>query len=1026
MTFGPDATYPERVTDPLGQAFEVEYDPRAAEIRRLRDANGQETRYHFDPVGRLTAMVKPGDSDSLPTVQFEHEQQSLPLAVRTRLRQRPGDAATVDTVEYFDGFKQTHQRRSSAEGGQVVVDGFRQYDARGWESVRTATFFSTGFEFVPDEGAADPRRYRFRRNALGRIVETVTPDGRPSRIEYEAARVTAFDVSDTDASPENVARGHFDTPKILEYDGHGHLTAVIEDAGTTTLTTRYGRDAQGRLTTITDARGVETAQYRYDLQGRKIEVRHVDAGRRRVVLNARGDLVLSIDAAGRRVEMQYDALRRITETRVEGVVTERFVYDTGTGANLSGRLARVEDEIGSVSFSYTARGLVAAKRREMTTLAGPAVFSIGFAYDSLDRMTQVVHPGGETVDYHYTPRNLVARIDGFLETIEYNEFGQRVRIRYANGVEQTDTFDRHTFYLSESRIGGPARPEPYYHVGYTYDGAGNPLSIADQVSAAGHPGHQRQFAYDPLFRLTRSEGTLNGTPFLHRFGYDPAGNFRRNEEFAAADLFLGPGGTNQIRGVEQGGLQTPLFDYDANGNVRSTPEASLEFDARGRLRRVVRGDGTVVEFGYDHQGARARKRVTSGGVTLETLYVDGLYEVRGGQVTRFVFHKDTRVAAVQPSGTRFFHHDHLGSVVLVTDAVGAIVQEVAYRTFGSVAFQTAVDAPPFAFLGNEGDMETGFIYCRSRYYDPRLGRFLTPDLFLLLHPETVLNIPCGLNLYSYAGNNPVKLVDKEGSWWKWLVGALVIAALVVATVVVGIATGGAGFAFGILLMASIGSALGAGIGTYSAWRGGGNLEDGFLVGALVGGAAGAGAYALGAAVGAAGAGLGGAWGSILGGAAQGAVLGAANGAIIGYAGGAGDWRDILIQAGVGALVGAVLGGLSGYVSYLSSQGGVLEPGTFQKALGSGAGEGAGAYGQPVQQTYSTGLGPVGQALDTAARPTLNAIIYHTAQPIVYVSLGSVVHAAVYHDWDAIKAWILETFGGEDQEVVVRNPAREWG
>ena len=466
-------------------------------------------------------------------------------------------------------------------------------------------------------------------------------------------------------------------------------------------------------------------------------------------------------------------------------------------------------------------------------------------------------------------------------------------------------------------------------------------------------------------------------------------------------------------------MESPLFRYDANGNLVATPDATLEFDPRGRLRHIQRSNGTQMEFTYDHQGERARKRVTSGGATRETIYIDGIFEVRDGQPSRFVFHKDARVAEFRGAEIRFYHPDHLGSVVLVTDGGGAIVQEVAYRAFGAVGFHSTPAQPTFAFLGNEADAETGLTYCQSRFYDPRLGRFISPDLFMLLNPENMLTTPGALNLYVYAGNNPVKLIDKEGAWWKWVVGAVVISALVVATVIVGVYTGGAGFAFGILLMASIGSALGAGIGTYSASRAGGNLEDGFLVGALVGGAAGAASYAVGAAVGAAG--LSGAWGSVFAGAAQGAVLGAGNGAIIGYGGGAGDWETILMQAGVGALIGAALGGLSGYVSFLSSQGGALQPGTFEGALGKGAGESAGAYGQPVQQSYSTGVGPLGQALDTGVRPTLNAIIQHTAHPMVYVSLGSVHHAAVYHDWDLIKAWLVETFGGEDEEVVVPLP-----
>lgn len=1024
VAFGPDHTYATGVTDALGHAFEAQYDLRSGELLRLRDPNGNETRYRFDPLGRLTAMVKPGDSDAMPTVQFEHLESALPLGVRTLLRERPGAPAVLESVEYFDGCKRTVQRRSSAEGGQVLVDGFRAYDARGSESLHTAMFFSAGFTYVAGEGAADPRRYLFRRDALGRVVETTTPDGSSSRLVYETGRVIAYDVSDTDASPANVARGHFDTPKVTEFDAQGRLVAVTEDTGTAALTTHYARDAMGRLTSITDARGIETVRYRYDLLSRKMEADHVDAGRRRVVFDARGDLAASLDAAGRSVAMRYDALRRVTETRVEGVLTERFFYDTGTGANLIGRLARVEDEAGALELSYTARGLVASRTRELPTLSGSTAFTVGFQHDSLDRMTRVTHPGGSTVDYEYNARSLVGRIAGFVDAIDYNEFGQRTRTRFANGVEQVDAFDPLTFYLRQSRITGPARPEAYYDVAYSHDTAGNPLDITDQVTAAGHAVHQRQFAYDATFRLTRSEGTLNGTAFQHAFSYDEAGNFRHNEEFAPQDLYLAPGGGNRIRGIESGGTQTPLFDYDANGNLVATPDGTLDFDARGRLRTVLRSDGTRVEFLYDYQGQRLRKRVVSSDGTAETLYIDGILEIRDGQATDFVFHKDARLAAISPQGTFFFHHDHLGSVVLVTDVAGGIVQELSYRAFGAVAFNSATNPPAFAFLGNDADAETGLVYCQARYYDPRIGRFITPDLVLLLNPERILASPCNLNLYAYAGNNPVKLVDKEGGWWKWVVGALVIAALVVATVVVGIATGGVGFAFGILLMASIGSALGAGIGTYSAWRAGGSLEDGFLLGAIVGGAAGAAGYALGAAV--AGAGISGAWGAVLAGATEGAIIGAGNGAIIGYAGGAGDWKDILLQAGIGFLTGAVLGGLAGYVSHLSSQGGAIQPGTFEKTLGTGTAEGAGRYGQPVTQGYSTGFGSVGRALDTSARSTLNTIISATAQPMVYVSLGSAVHAVVYHDWDAIKSWILETLGGEEEEVIVNSPRTEWG
>jgi YD repeat-containing protein len=138
----------------------------------------------------------------------------------------------------------------------------------------------------------------------------------------------------------------------------------------------------------------------------------------------------------------------------------------------------------------------------MATLTGPASFTTGYEYDALERMVRLVYPGGQAVDYRYNPRNLVEQIGGILDSIEYNEFGQRTRTQYANGVEQTDAFDPLTFYLQRSRIAGPARPEPYHEATYEYDAAGNPLSITDQVAVTGHVVHHRQFAFDALFRLT--------------------------------------------------------------------------------------------------------------------------------------------------------------------------------------------------------------------------------------------------------------------------------------------------------------------------------------------------------------------------------------------------------------------------------------------------------------------------------------------------------------------------------------------
>ncbi len=63
---------------------------------------------------------------------------------------------------------------------------------------------------------------------------------------------------------------------------------------------------------------------------------------------------------------------------------------------------------------------------------------------------------------------------------------------------------------------------------------------------------------------------------------------------------------------------------------------------------------------------------------------------------------------------------------------------------------------PYKYTGKELD-STGLYYCEARYYDPQLGRFISPDTLVesLGNPQT-------LNRYSYVGNNPLRYTDPSG------------------------------------------------------------------------------------------------------------------------------------------------------------------------------------------------------------------------------------------------------------------------
>ena len=66
------------------------------------------------------------------------------------------------------------------------------------------------------------------------------------------------------------------------------------------------------------------------------------------------------------------------------------------------------------------------------------------------------------------------------------------------------------------------------------------------------------------------------------------------------------------------------------------------------------------------------------------------------------------------------------------------------------------------FIGEEYDAETGLNYLNARYYDARIGRFVSQDPMFWQLPTELLADPQQLNSYSYARNNPIIYSDATG------------------------------------------------------------------------------------------------------------------------------------------------------------------------------------------------------------------------------------------------------------------------
>ena len=97
------------------------------------------------------------------------------------------------------------------------------------------------------------------------------------------------------------------------------------------------------------------------------------------------------------------------------------------------------------------------------------------------------------------------------------------------------------------------------------------------------------------------------------------------------------------------------------------------------------------------------------------------------------------------------------NIVVLSKGLGTVL---AYNDYDPWGYQldgrnsTASANEKYKFTGKERDVETGYDYFGARYYDSRIGRWMSVDPMTQLHPE--------YSPYSYVYNNPMILVDPYG------------------------------------------------------------------------------------------------------------------------------------------------------------------------------------------------------------------------------------------------------------------------
>ena len=683
--------WPVRETVHLGDrdlTLTAEYDLGLGVVTRAVNFALQATEFEHDTLGRLIEKRDAGGA-----VETYEYQLGAPTSRVIKRGRESASGETLDAHVFYDGQGRELLTKLEAEGGKWRVPAAKAFNSRKLEARVWRAYLSATPDFeVPDPALPnDAKLY----DALGRVVETLAPDGSRTRSIYRPLEVQQLDGRD-------IASGG--SPDVRRSDGLDRVVEVEERNGAETYTTRYGWNARGDLESVVDALG-NVKRYRFDSLGRLLEIDDPDRGLWRSTFDDVGNLSERTDAREQVVSFHYDAANRVEEKIHEGagangsdVVEARWHYDlpagpldfgdgsTGTARNTVGRVAWSEDPSGETHFSYDERGNVEwtlkRVRDDATGLLLP--YRTQRRHDLLNRDLEVVFPDNDLLRFSYGQGSFVVSIRGdgpqsqsILDSAEYAASGRPLRLEWGNGTESAYEYDAND-RLKTERLLAPDGAE-LRHESYAYDPTSNLTTIDDLRPASVIPIESprrttARFEYDELQRLVQAKFGTGSSLGGINYNYDALGNLLSqltpapgqpghidDSSVALGSISYG-GGREDRTGRRPGDPPGPhaltatasghSLTYDAGGNVTGYDGAQLSWDFEGRLAEFSDPD-SVAAYVYDASGERAIRRVQRSAGREEVWQIDAACEVRhegaASTVVKYAFLNGRRVARIQGS-----------------------------------------------------------------------------------------------------------------------------------------------------------------------------------------------------------------------------------------------------------------------------------------------------------------------------------------------------------------------------------------
>ena len=470
-------------------------------------------------------------------------------------------------------------------------------------------------------------------DGIGRNIKTILPDENIQTSEYGIKNNFSI-IKTTDP---------LGNKSVTKKDVHGNIREVERlDKDENLLTkARYEYSLLGEMLKAYDAKG-NIISINYDLLGRRISLESLDMGRKEWNYDAKGLLASETDSVLRAkqaaIKYEYDELDRIVKIDYPFSVDTCYEYGKAGEAG-AGKIVHKTDETGETFYRYGKLNEVTEETRTIKRgrdgVQKPITSSFSYEVDYLGRMQTITYPDGEVVRYTYDAGGQLNGVSGkkagteyrYVDSILYNEQGQRVYIRYGNGVETRYKYDPARRWLDSIKTVNKDKNLSFQNIKYNFDAVGN---VAGYENTASTYATSQSYTYDDLYQLVKAEGTtkayagvnpvpenpgsvLSTNKYRQTFGFDDIGNMMskvsttniaggssagKNDAALNYDLDYEYDPSYAHRLIRAG---ERYYKYDANGNLIAEKDGAFEAEDDFTFKYSYFEDLDVygVDYGFD-------------------------------------------------------------------------------------------------------------------------------------------------------------------------------------------------------------------------------------------------------------------------------------------------------------------------------------------------------------------------------------------------------------------------------------------